>query len=201
MTRFLVPTLVLFFATNLARADEPKEQSKKDAGPLELKIVAKKDKHVFNAGGKTPKEYRALLEQIRDEIKKGKFEGKVPTPPAVDLVVQIRNTGKQDWVVFVGGDANKVTLTLKGPGVIDLNPPLAFTLEFRLPKEVRLAPGKHFEIPLKQLSDGHRGVSRNLYWTEPGEYTLSAAYQLAMPDGEPGPVLTSAAVKLKGMEK
>ena len=122
-------------------------------------------------------------------------------PPAIDAVLEIRNTGKTEWVVLVGGDANVMMLNLKGPGVIDLTPQLAFTADFRLPKEVRIEAGKAYEIPLKQLSDGFRGASHYLYWTQPGEYTLSATYQLANPDGAKGQVLTSAPVKLKAVEK
>jgi hypothetical protein len=79
--------------------------------------------------------------------------------------------------------------------------PVAVTLDFRGSQEVTLGPGKSYDIPLTHLRDGHRGVSRNLYWTEPGEYTLTATYQLADKEGNKGPLLKSKPVKVKVEEK
>jgi hypothetical protein len=44
-------------------------------------------------------------------------------------------------------------------------------------------------------------VSRNLYWTEPGEYTLSATYQLSDDQGGKTKLIKSEPVKLKVEEK
>lgn len=184
-----------------ARADDKKEKDK-DAGPLALKVVAKKDTYTWDAGGKTPKEFKKELEDIAEALKKKPPQPvKLPNPPTVDLVLQIVNNGKEDVTVYVGGDPNVYTLELKGPGVIDLMGPAAFTADFRFPKKVTLAPGKSHEIAIAQLKDGFRGASRNVYWTEPGEYTLAATYQLSDDKGGKGLLLKSEAVKLKVEEK
>jgi hypothetical protein len=200
MRRYILPCLVaalLVSLTDAAPADE-----KKDAGPLVLKIKANKDKYAWDAGGKTPKEFKKALEEIAEAMKKNPRPAvKLPDPPKVDLVLEIVNDGKEDVTVHVGGDPNVYTLELKGPGVMTFTPPLAFTREFRVPKAVVIAPGKSYDIPVTQLKDGFRGASRFIYWTEPGEYTLTATYQLSDARGEKGALLKSKEIKLKVEEK
>jgi hypothetical protein len=159
---------------------------------LELKIVDVAEKYVLDRGGKSKEEYEKYLQGG------GKGLFKAPPAPKVDLKLQIINTGKDAVGVFLGGDPNVVTLELKGPGVVEVRPLIAMTREFRLPKLVSIEAGKAYEIPLPKLSDGVRGVSRNVYWTEEGEYTLSATYKLSADNGgEAGPLLRSAPVKIK----
>jgi hypothetical protein len=192
-----LPAALLLTLTGAAQADE-----KKDEGPVTLKVVAKKDTYTWDAGGKTPKEFNKDLDDIAEAMKKNPRPLiKLPNPPTVDLVLEMVNTSKEDVTIYVGGDANVYTLELKGPGVRNFMGALALTADFRLPKPVKLAPGKSHEIPLTTLKDGFRGVSRNLYWTEPGEYTLSATYQLSDDQGGKGKLIKSEPVKLKVEEK
>jgi hypothetical protein len=174
---------------------------KKQADSISLKIVVKKDKYKFDGGGKTAKEYKAHLEDLAAKAKKGEL-GEAPKPPAVDLVLQLTNTSKNDLTIYVGGDANIYTFELTGgAGTVTMGSGLAFTADFRLPKAVSLAAGKTYEIPVKQLSDGSRGASRYVFWTGPGEYKLSAKYTLADRDGGKGSVLESKPVKITVTEK
>ena len=172
-----------------------------EKGPLELKIIAKKDAYTLDTGGKTSKEYHKMLEDIAAAIKKGGLAPQPPRPAMIDLVLQVTNTSKGDVTINVEGDTNVVTLDVKGPGVIDLRPQLAFTADFRLPKPLKLEAGKTYEIPVKALSDGFRGSSRWIYWTEPGDYTISATFQLAGAEGGKGPLLKSEPIKVKVAEK
>lgn len=74
---------------------------------------------------------------------------------------------------------------------------MAFTADFKLPKAVTLAAGKSHEIPVKAFADGMRGFSRLVFWTGPGEYKLTAKYQLAKnQDGEKGDELKSTATTI-----
>jgi hypothetical protein len=43
-----------------------------------------------------------------------------------------------------------------------------------------LAPGKTYSMPIKSLQHGFRGVSKSTYWTEPGEYTITASFKTAI---------------------
>src|SRR5437667_436032 len=82
------------------------------------------------------------------------------------------------------------------PGVMTLPNNVALTADFRLPKAVTLKPGGTYEMQVKKLSDGLRGVTRNVYWTEPGEYTLSVSYQLSDQQGNKTLLLKSEPVKI-----
>jgi hypothetical protein len=176
-------------------------EDKKADGPVTLKLVAKTDKYKFDGGGKTPAEYKKSLEEAAAAQKQGKL-ARPPAPPAVDLVLQLTNTSKEEVTVYVGGDSNVYTFELTGgTGVVTMNSGLAFTREFRIPKAVALAPGKSHDIPVKRLSDGNRGASRYVYWTGPGEYKLGATYTLATADGGKGATLKSEPVKITVTEK
>jgi len=147
------------------------------AEPLELKLVANKATYAWPYTA-PPKEFDAKLQDLLAKHKKGEAV-EFPGPATVDLVLRITNTGKENRTIRVDGDPNLWTFTLKGPGVIEVSPRLAFTTDFRGPKPVVLEPGKSHEIPVKRLADGFRGGSRYIYPTAPGEYTLSATYLLA----------------------
>ncbi len=191
MKWLLLAAAALFIFGTTATADD-----KKAEGPVTLKLVAKTDKYKFDSGGKTAEEYKKELEDIAAKAKKGEAV-RPPKPPAVDLVLQITNTSKEEVTIYVGGDPNIYTFELTGgAGSVTMNSNLAFTADFRLPKAVTLAPGKSHEIPVKQLSDGSRGASRYVYWTGPGEYKLSAKYTLADKDGGKGTELKSEPVKI-----
>lgn len=193
MKKMMLAAVAFAFAP-LAAADD-----KKPAPPVTLALVAKTDKYVFDGGGKNPAEFKKELEALA--VQKGGL-ARPPKPPAVDLVLVFTNTTKEDVTIYVGGDSNAWTFELTGgDGAVALNSALAMTREFRLPKAVTLAPGKAHEIPVKQMSDGLRGVSRNVYWTGPGEYKLAARYLLATEDGGKGAELKSKPVKITVTEK
>lgn len=190
----------LCFVTLLALLGQESPISAADAKPsLELKIIAKKDVYTLDRGGKSAAEYKKMIDDIIS-IKGNRF-AEPPQPPAVDLVLEIKNTGKEAATIIVQGDANLVTLDLKGPATHYLAPRLAFTRDFRLGMEIVIQPGKSFDMPIKQLTDGFRGVSRYIYWMEAGEYTLGATYQLAGPDGAKGPILKAEPIKIKVEDK
>jgi hypothetical protein len=192
MTRFLLAAsgLAFLIAAAPVRAAEP---------PLELKLVAGKATYAWPYTA-APKEFDAHLQDLVARHKK-KENVKFPDPPGIDLVLRITNTGKENRTIHVGGDPNQWTFTLKGPGVVEVVPRLAFTTDFRSAKPVVLEPGKSHDIPVKKLADGFRGGSRYLYPTAPGEYTLSATYLLAAGEGAKGETLTAAAIKITFEDK
>ena len=180
--------VVMILTSALLHADDKKS--------LEMKIILKKDAYELDTHGKTPKEFKAMLEEFAAAVKNKAKADNPPRPPEIDLELQIKNTGRQDVTIYLGGNPNFYTLELKGPSVIDVKPRLAFPAIYRLPRAVTLAPGKTHDIPVKALSDGPK-LSRWIYWSEPGEYTIAATYQLSGPKGEKDDALTSEPVKIK----
>ncbi len=201
--------LALLLLPMAALADEAKDKDKgktnPPGAPLQAVLAAKKATYKLDLGGKSADEFKKALKAAEDS-------GAYPPAPAVDLVLELRNTSDKDIEVWVSGDPTQLMLELKGPGAV--NVPLkriAFTLEFRLPKAMTLAAGKGHKIEIKGLSYGHRGASHRSYWTEPGEYTLTASFKSAVApapkgakdagDGFGTVTVTSAPVKIKVEEK
>ncbi len=166
--RQLLLTVVLVLLPLTGRADEKKEAKPEDL-PVKAKLVAKKATYTLDLGGKTGEEYRKMLK----DAEKG---GRMPAPPAVDLVLEITNTSDQDVKIWSGGDPVMLSLALAGPSAINAKPLLAFTTDFRGPTATTLAPGKSLSIPITKLAYGFRGAAAMSFWTEPGEYKLTATY-------------------------
>ncbi|MCS7270360.1 MAG: hypothetical protein NZ703_04680 [Gemmataceae bacterium] len=197
----LLPACLSAQPPDTAQPPKSPQQGNKPMLGLTLEIVAKKNVYVFDGGGKTPQEYKKHLESLAERLKKGEAVDP-PSPLQVDLVLRLTNTSEQPIVVHVGGDPNVYTFTLSGgSGVVVMNNPVAFTTEFRMPKAITLAPGKSHDIPVTTLADGHRGFSRLLFWTGPGEYTLTAEYVLTDAEGRPGITLKSSPTKITVRQK
>jgi hypothetical protein len=170
-----------------------------DPESLELAIVGKKS--LDWPYPESQKDFETLLADQRAREKAGEKRVFWPAPPDIDLDLCITNTGKDKVSVYLGDGPSQLTLTLKGPGVTTANPGYSTAAELRQTHEVVLKPGKFLRIPLKRLADEVGGSQRLIYPTAPGEYTLSATYQLLTADGRKGPLLKSDEIKLQIKEK
>jgi len=134
---------------------------------------------------------------FRDKIaaSKGPRAGALPKPPLVDLTLRITNSTDTDVTINVGGDDSQLQLKLAGPGAITADNMVAMTMEFRIGTPVKIRAGASYDVPIKSLAFGMRGISQYAYWTEPGDYTLTAT--LLYPIGEKQTTVTSGPAKLK----
>jgi hypothetical protein len=162
MTRLLISGLALLLAAAVVRGADKEP-------PLKAKLVAAKTTYTLDLDGKTGEDYRKMLTEAE---KKG---GRLPAAPQVELTLELTNTSAKDVEFYLSGDPVVLTLELKGPGAVSVKPPGAFTTDFRLGKPTTLAAGKSQTIKISALQYGFRGASESAYWTEPGDYTLSAA--------------------------
>ena len=172
MLRATLATLLGLAMT--AHADDKKPEPGKaipETTPLELTIKGDTTKYTLDLGGKTPAEFEKLLADVKD----GK--GRAPKPPEVKLTLVVKNTSDKAIKVWAKGDAVVLDLELKGKGATSVAPRLAFTADFRLPQATDLEAGKTMEIPLGALVCGFRGASKYTYWTQPGEYELTATWK------------------------
>jgi len=193
---------VFALALGAPAAQGPTKEADGKALPVEAVLVAKKSTYTLDLGDKTAKEYRRKIEAdaARDAY---------PDPPAVDIVLELRNTSTKEIKVQVGGTHNTLMLKLSGPGALEYALRNRITPKFvKAPQTVKLAPGKSVAaLVIKSLSYGYRGSGNRAFWTAPGEYTLKASYKTAIsppPQGAKGdlqgfvPVtVTSAPLKIK----
>ena len=177
--RVLTMMLTAFLgAAAFARPDDkPAEKPKADppGTPLEITLTGKKTTFTLDTGGLSVVDYQKKLADI---VKSGNR----PTiaPPTVDLTLEIKNTSDKPVTVWISGDPCVVELTLKGKGAVNAAPNLAFTQEYRIPKGIEIAPGKSYSMPVKTLVSGFRSASRFSYWTDVGEYELTAKLTTGM---------------------
>jgi hypothetical protein len=194
--RFLInAVLLLVFAVPgdapCGEKDSPKKKAEK-GGPVELRVVVNKASYELDLGGKTPKQFRKMLDEAA-RVLKGPAE--IPPAPEVALALEIHNPTDQEQTAFVGGDF-LLKLQLKGPGAVCLRYNASYTTDVKRPEEVKLAAGKSHRIPLKRLEHGFRGYGERCYWTEPGEYTLTVSYGTRSAEGK-AIDLTAPPVKLQ----
>lgn len=181
--------------------------------PLELKLVAKKSTYILDRQGKSAQQYQAWVSGMLNE--------KMPPPQVVDLVLELRNTGDKPLTDWSHGDGASRSFDLKGKGAVNAKSFAKAKRAGKSPTPVRLASGQTHAMPVTILKadswdeSGDIQTSWHSYWTEPGEYTLTASISTgispppkgaapAKKDKEFGLVtLTSNAVKVKvvGTEK
>jgi hypothetical protein len=124
------------------------------------RLIARKNSYTLDRKGMTADKY---AEAIKD--------GKI-VPPAIDLVLELKNTTKKPMRLRITGAAPRLTLDLKGKGTIVKRT----GKRERLPLTyVTLKPGETHVLPLTRLAGFTSSTQETqLFWTEPGEYTLTA---------------------------
>jgi hypothetical protein len=167
MKHLILTGLALLGLAAGAWADDKKDEPKPADLPVKATLVAKTTTYKLDLGGKT-------AEEFKKELKEAEKSGKVPNPPAVEITLELKNTSDKDVQVWVGGDPFVIELNLQGPGAVSIKPQLAFPTIFIAPKPVKIEAGKTHSIPVTSLKYGFRNAAQMAYWTEPGDYTLTA---------------------------
>jgi hypothetical protein len=180
-TRILLTSLLVASAATAAVSpSRPKQQSRTDppAVPLEARLVVKKGSYPLDFQGMTPEEF---CKQFRLAPAARK---QLILPPAVDLVLEVRNTGREDLKVWkVGGQGKAYDF---GPGLeFDLKGPLVVSCEgkpppFIGPEKVTLGPGKSSAVPIRSLSSTDYAKRGMCFWLKAGEYRLTVHYHTAV---------------------
>lgn len=173
-------------------ATEPAAGSTDPQGlPVEAKLVTEKDTYALD-----PKQSGKEFAEKLKESQKGREAP--PEPPAVSMMFKLTNTGKTPITVPLGADSSSLTLKLDGPGAVTIRYMRMMTKEFRMGKETVIEPGKSLDIPIAKLLHGLRGKANASYWTEPGEYTLTAIYSTPVEGLDAKRMtVTAAPVKIK----
>jgi hypothetical protein len=170
-----------------AAQDKDKADKKPDTGSTEpagvaltARLVGAKESYTLDLGGMTAEEFRKSI----GDAKAGPSRPgtRFPASPQVDLKLELTNTGKEEVKVQVRGNANKLTLDLKGPGAFYAPVVIQNFIPVRRPPEVlTVAPGKTVTITdMQTLGFPKPGTGSQAYWTAPGEYTLTVDYILGV---------------------
>jgi hypothetical protein len=79
-------------------------------------------------------------------------------------------------MIWPGGSIDEPELSVDGPGIVSPESLQGFSgsSSATTPQPVIL-PGEKYRIPIKSLNPGGFSLD-NVYWTEPGEYTITATY-------------------------
>ena len=121
--------------------------------------------YTLDLAGKTP-------DELRRELVAAARAGEPLPPPEVNLEMEIPDLGRGlPPLDFAGRDAELV-LDLQGPGVVRVAAPHAPAPLARL-ETVAIPSGQPYAVPIRELAEGSPGAVHYLYWTEPGEYTLT----------------------------
>jgi WD40 repeat protein len=125
--------------------------------PLEATLSSRKTCYALALGGKSACE---IAKQIR--------VGSMPPAPQVDLVLTVRNESAEKMTIWpdTGYD-----FYVCGDGAIN-HPETPYQSGYipgDRPKDIVLAPGDSYSLPIKSLDLGH---DRRSYWVLPGEYSV-----------------------------
>jgi hypothetical protein len=146
----------------LAAADKPPPPAGTDppGGSLQAELVANRDTYTLDLEGDTLEDFSSRIQ----------FGEDFPEPPQVDLVLRLRNTGRDP--ITLRDPKELPTLYLAGAGA--LNQPRGSyqtCIGGPAPEPVTLAPGETHTIPVPQLTGFVRA-----FWLLPGEYLIAGDY-------------------------
>lgn len=154
-----------------------------EGAPLELKLTSHRSYYAVDRGGKTTEEFAASLKK-----------GNLPYGPAVVILVELKNTGDKDLIVY---GAPRPQFVLKGP-----RPESVCEVA---PTQFQKAPSRRFVLgagksdflhvisffnpakdepvvkdTIKRLAYSDGTALQCVNWTEPGEYTLTAVLSVGV---------------------
>jgi hypothetical protein len=136
--------------------------------PVTAKLVVKQETYVLPA--------QQQGEAFRKRIRAEEQLENLPEVPAVKLVLVIHNTSDEPVSIWPRGGIDEPELSVTGAGIVEPESLQGGSGSFSAttPQPVIL-PGKKFRVPIKSLNPEGSSVGI-VYWTEPGEYQISATY-------------------------
>jgi hypothetical protein len=166
-------------STTLALALRSETRALAPPGVAMVRGQSEPGEYVLDLKGATPEEFARRLRADAGT-------DRLPPPLAVHLGLMLRNTGRRPLRVAVGDSATELRLMLSGPGVVRVPAPVRHVRTLGMPRVVTVLPGKEFTLPVSRLADVAGDDGHYLYWTRPGEYTLTVRGRLAVAPAPPG---------------
>lgn len=148
-------------------AEKPIKKEKAKASPVKARLIVKQAKYVL------PKEQQGKA--FRKRIEAETDGDKLPAAPKIDLVLELKNISKEDVMIWPKGAIIYPDLTVKGPGVVEPENLQSISVESSGGSvQPNIAPGKSHRVAIDSLNPN--GGTSWFYWSEPGEYTITATY-------------------------
>ncbi|TWU17346.1 EF hand [Novipirellula galeiformis] len=140
--------------------------------PIEARLIAIEQTYTL------PKEWQS--DAFRKRIIEEEQSENLPASPKVKLVLELHNTSDEPIMISPGGGIDEPELTVQGPGLVAPDRLRSFsgTSSGSTPQPV-IRPGKRFRIAIGSLNPGEFSLD-NVYWTQAGEYTITASYPVWM---------------------
>ena len=136
--------------------------------PVTARLIVKQETYIL------PREWEDA--KFRKQIVDEEDGDKLPDPPKVRLVLELRNTSEKPVMIWPRGHVDEPQITISGPGIVEPENLRSFSgnSSVTTPQPV-IQPGKRHRITIKSLNPGGFS-SDNVYWTKAGEYTITATY-------------------------
>jgi hypothetical protein len=153
--------------TQIALLVQPHERAKPDVAPGPLKEKFGEQLTM-----------KAFAMRSKDELVRDKMEGKLPVPQAISLDLVLVNTGSSAAELRLGDAKPVLELDVQGKKVDRIEAPGAETPAFLQPRTITLAPNERQSLHIDRLIAGSPGKLEYIYFTQKGEYTLTARIHL-----------------------
>jgi len=142
--------------------------SRQEQPPVTARLIVKRKTYRLRAEYLTP-EFRRRIEAEPDV-------DQLPPVPKIRLILELKNTGTNSLSIWPGGGIDVPDVTVHGDGLVRPDQLQSFggQLSATTPQpEIR--PGETFQISVRSLNPHNDGLN-NVYWTQPGDYRISASY-------------------------
>lgn len=135
--------------------------------PVEARLIVKQEKYVL------PKDRHG--ESFRKRIVEETDTDKLPPPPRVDLVLELKNISDEDVMIWPRGLITYPDLIVEGEGVVGPESLRSFSGQSSgTSVQPTIKPGKTYRMSINSLNPS--GGTPWYFWCEPGEYSIKATY-------------------------
>jgi len=135
--------------------------------PVEARLVVNQSTYVL------PKDRHC--ESFRKWIVEETDTDKLPPPPRVDLVLELKNISDEDVMIWPRGSITYPDLIVEGRGGVEPESLRSFSGQSSgTSVQPTIKPGKTYRTGIKSLNPS--GGTPWYFWCEPGEYSIRASY-------------------------
>jgi len=142
--------------------------ARREQPPVTARLIVKRKTYRLRAEHLTP-EFRRRIEAEPDV-------NQLPPVPKIRLILELKNTGTTSLSIWPRGGIDVPDVTVSGDGLVRPVNLKSFGGQFSATTpQPEIRPGETFQISVRSLNPHNDGLN-NVYWTQPGDYRISASY-------------------------